>query len=345
MNKLPFFLLTLLFLAACNPEKDAPKLNELSSEEAIMAMEDMSDDASQDVIDLMNSDGFESIFDLLNFMFESDEFGNNLRADKYSTKEKALEIVRIFARSPAARVSTDESEEFPTGIYEWNAQLEDFELVEESDDLILKFPIGESETNNAIFTLSDLEFNVDDLPSKIVANLEVDEITMVDLHYVVNWSSKEFPEVADIYLFVNPFTFDLNFNAQGETVTLVFTIANGDETIAAIDLEASGSIDDEVLPVVEGSVEYRGVKIAGRVDLDGLDNAMFNETDPNEEMELELFIEDEKAGDIVLVLETNDEYTDYVPYVVFSDGTQEPLEELLDSIFSTVEDELEALEI
>lgn len=320
-------------------------MDELTSEEAIVAMEDMSDEASQDVIDLASSEGIEATLTMLNFLFESSEFGINFRADSYSTKEKALEIARIFVTSPTARVSTDEPEDFPTGVYEWNAQLEDFELVGESDGLILKFPTEASETNNAIFTLSELEFNSDDLPSKIVANLEVDEVTMIDLHYVVNWSNEEFPEVADIYLFVNPFTFDLNFNAQGETVTLVFTIANGDETIAAIDLEASGSIDEEVLPVVEGSVEYRGVKIAGRVDLDGLDNAMFNETDPNEELNLELFIEDEKAGDIVLVLETNDEYTDYVPYVVFADGTQEPLEELLGSIFSTVEDELEALEI
>ena len=110
--------------------------------------------------------------------------------------------------------------------------------------------------------------------------------------------------------------------------------------MAAIDLESNLDLESEVLPVIEGSVEYRGVKIGGRVDLAGVDDAIFNETDPNEEIDLALFVDGDKVGDIVLVLETEDEYTEYEPHVVFEDGTEKSLEDLLESIFSTIDSEL-----
>lgn len=340
MKKLPIVLLSLIVLASCNSGEDDPG-KDLSSDEAIAAIENMADQASQDVIDMMQSDGAEAALQLTDFLDASSEFGADARMDQESVKRRILKIAKFYATSPSKRVATDEpSDDVPTGIYEWDAQLEDFVWLDDSDDLILKFPAGDSEANNAIFTLSDLEFNVDDLPSKIVATLTIDETTMIDLHFVVNWSSEGLPEQADVYLFVNPFTFDLNYNYGTETTSLMFSIAKGDEILAAIDLESNLDLESEVLPVIEGSVEYRGVKIAGRVDLAGVDDAIFNETDPNEEIDLALFVDGDKVGDIVLVLETQDEYTEYVPYVVFEDGTEKSLEDLLESIFSTIDSEL-----
>ena len=337
MKKLPFFLISLLFLASCT--EDDPKTEDLTSEEASDAIHETASDMSDDILTLVESDGVESVSTLLDFLFESSEFGDiGIRKDE--SKARILEIGRLFGSLPAARVS---NADYPIGVFEWNHLEGDFIFVDESENLVLKFPVGESETNNGIFTLSELTFLDNGLPTDIAAMVTVDETLMVDIDFRVNWSSDDFPETADIYIFVNPFTFDFNFNdSEAESSSLMASIAIGGEVIASIDLVAHYETTLKVFPSdIEGSIAYRSMKIAGGIDLlDGLEN---EEGNPNEFVDLSLYVDDERVGDIVFELETDGFEEYYVAYVVYLDGTAESLEDFIDSIAEEVEMALDGI--
>ena len=162
---------------------------------------------------------------------------------------------------------------------------------------------------------------------------------MVDIDFRVNWSSEEFPETADIYIFVNPFTFDFNFNdSEAQSSSLEASISIGSDVIASIDLVAHYETTLKVFPSdIEGSIAYRSLKIAGGIDvLSGLGNEDGN---PNDYVDLSIYIEDERVGDIVFELEADGMEEYYVAYIVYLDGTAESLEDLIDSpVLSLCED-------
>ncbi len=337
MKKIPYILLSIFILASCTEENDP---DELGSEEASAAIHETADDISDDIITLVNSDGAESISTLLDFIFESSEF-SDIEFRKDETKARILEIGKLFGSLPAARVSNDQFPlEFPTGVYEWDELEEDFVFLEESENLVLKFPVGESEDNNGIFTLSELAFDSNDLPTDIAAMVTVDDVLMVDIDFRVNWSADEFPETADIYVFVNPFTFDLNFNDTADTSsTLDASIAIGNDVIAAIDLVAHYETILKVFPSdVEGSVEYRGVKITGGIDILAADQSV--DGDPNDFIDLALYVEDQKIGNIIFILESDGTMEYYEPYILYLDGTEESLEDIMDVLLEDAEDAL-----
>ncbi|MCP4460143.1 MAG: hypothetical protein GY816_19280 [Cytophagales bacterium] len=331
MKKLPFIFILLLVLASCTKEEeDAGHLN---SEVASDAIHETAGDVSDDIITFMESDGVGSVSTILDFLFESSEF-SDIGFRKDEQKARILEIGRLFGSLPAARVSNNN---FPTGVYEWNELEGDFIFVEDAEELILKFPVGASETNNGIFTLSEFAFDINELPTDFAANITVDEVLMVDADFRVNWSDDQFPESADIYVFVNPFTFDLNFNDTADkSSTLDASIAIGDEVIAAIDLVAHYATSLKGFPKdIEGSVEYRSVKIAGGVDLLAADQS--ESGDPNDFIDLALYVDDNQVGDIIFVLETDGIEEYYEPYVQYLDGTEESLEDILNAILEEVE--------
>jgi len=342
MKKLPFFLITLFILVSCTEEETG---TEFASDTVVAVLEESGEAMVDDIIDIITSDGVESAFSFVEFMSESSEFGIGFRAD--TEKARILQIAQIFAQRPASRVSTEEPfTDFPTGIYNWSEQEGDFVFTEESNELILKFPVGESDSNNGVFTLSKLEFVNDYLPSKITMLLAVDGTPMVELDLVINWSANGYPEDGELYLFVNPFTLDVNYNlTDGLGTTASVTLSKGDELISAISLSTpTTSVFEDFPSEIEGSVQYRRIKIAGNVNLERFEEAFAGETDPNAYMDVFFYIDGDKVGEIVLILEEIEEgYDDYVPYIILNDGSEVALEEVLEPILEEIEIELEEI--
>jgi len=336
MKKLSILLLTLFVLSSCTDESetDIP-----TADEASVVINETADQASVDIIDLIESDGVESIETALDFLFDSSEF-NDIGISRDNERARILGIAKLFGQSPAARASEDD---FPKGVYEWDNQEGDFVFIEEAEELILKFPSDDSETNNALFILSELAFDVNELPTDLAATITVDETLMLDIDFRVNWSNDGFPETADIYVFVNPFTFDFNFNDTADkSSTLSASIAKGEEVIAAIDLVAHFKTAIKEIPSdIEGRMEYRDVKIAGSVDFDGADTS--ENGDPNEFIDLELFVKGDKIGDIIFILENDGTEEYYEAYVEYLDGTSESLEDILEDLLEEFETALDEI--
>lgn len=334
MKNLFFIFIILLVSFSCKNEEDL-ETDDLTSSQASEVIFETEDDASEDILTFVNSGGSESAFTLLDLMFNSSEFGDiGFRKDE--ARSRILKISKLFGSSPASRVSTGVLNEFITGVYEWSEIEEDFVFVEESENLVLKFPVEPSETNNAVFTLIEYAFDVNDLPTDIVATITVDEVLMVDIHFRVNWSADSFPETANIYIFVNPFTVDLDFDDTADQASMLLaSISIDEEVIAAIDLDIQYETNLKEFPsALEGSVQYRSIKIVGSIDIYAADNGV---TDPNEYTDLALHIEDQKVGDIIFVLETEAGEEYYVEYVQYLDGTTELLEDILEGLLEELD--------
>lgn len=336
MKKLPILIIALLFLASCQDDEKNP----LTSDEAIEALQDTGDKAVEDIIDLMSSEGMSSIFMSADYIAYFMDYGSSVR-NEGDTKDKILQLFRLFAKAPATRVSTDTA---PTGVYSWDASLQEFVFIEDADVLILKFPVGDSGTNNGVFTVNALQLSATEMPELVDVELTVGDEVMASLYLAVNWSQNDYPEEAEINLFLKPFTLTVGFNlSDGLQTTFDALLKKGNDEIASVSLVSSSlvsAIFNEELPQISGHIAYRNIRLQGSVDLEGVDTAIANETDPNESIDLQLLIKGEVVGDIILVLETNEGYTDYYPYVEFQDGTQVSVDDLLSDAFDSIEEQL-----
>ncbi|MEQ9466301.1 MAG: hypothetical protein RLN88_02760 [Ekhidna sp.] len=342
----------LIILSGC--QNDDEKNVDLTTEEASAAINSAADQLGDDIISIVESEGLNALMDLSILMEGSDVIGGRMSEGAW-TKERVNLMIQYFVNGPAARTNNDDPTSFDDikGLYEWNPELQDFEK-EESEFFIVKFPAAGSETNNAELKISDLQFvtvtDTDDdfvseyeIPSVIIGYLKIDGETLVELDFEVNWSSTGDPEKADITLFISPFTFDLNFDDTFEkSSSLLASVSIDNEPIVGIDLDVEyESADKEEPLLLEGFVQYRGIKILGSIDM----REVGPSGNPNDYFDLALYADDSKVGDIVFVLEEDDNGSDdYVPYVQYADGTQENLEEILAPVFEEIESILSEFE-
>lgn len=342
MKRLFVLALAVVLLAGCN--KDDENNKDLTPEEAQVALDQMAMDMDQDVIDLMESDGIQGLQDLLNLTMDSESlFGEEARLDAF--KQKFINLGRMFAQKPIQRVGGSIEDDIPTGLYEWDPSKEDFVKDEDftTDDLIIKFPVDGSSTNNGVFTLEEFGFNASDLPTRLLANITLDDQKVVEVDLTVGWSQEDIPETADLTLLIQPFTLQASIDISGNNNTLYTSLHNDGTLITEVDLTVV--MEDDFPSELNGSVTYRAVSIQGSINTGDMDEAFGESTDPNEYMDLKLYINGNFAGDIILVEETNDDgYEDYVPYVEFKDGTQKSLKEVLEPVIESIEEELESLE-
>ena len=345
MKKLIFTSTVILFvLTGCNNEDDLS--SDVSSQEAQEVVDNTAASMSGDIVSLVESEGVEELIHLVELLDEYALVGGRV-SQKSWTKERLKTISHYFVNGPAARTGTNEPQSFDDikGLYTWNFELEDFD-VEDSEFFIVRFPSEGSSTNNVEFKISTLEFVtvtdswediVDEyeVPSKIEAYLKLDDAVLADLNYAVDWSSNGTPEKADVSLFLAPFKFVINFSDTfAKSTSLLTSISINDELIASVDVDVTYETDskDDVIKV-EGNVQYRGLKIDGNIDATkiGLDG------DPNDFVELTLYADNAKIGDIIFELEEDDDgFQDYVPYVMYEDGTKESLEAILAPVFEEI---------
>ena len=343
MKKLLTLVIPILFLLGSCSSEDEPG-NGTGSEEASAMIHSTTSQASEDITELADSEGVQSLVHLFDLIESSSVVNGRTNQQKW-TNERIKVIAQYFIKGPAARVGVNNENSLASiaGLYEWNFDTEDFDYTE-SDFFIVRFPTEGSSANNAEFKITALEmvtltdeFGYDEeLPSLIEAYLKVSDVTLASLSLDVDWSDSALPEKAEISLFLLPFEFTIGFDGTFElnSSLLVFAKKN-EEVIVAIDVDVEFQSADKEIPVlITGNVQYRQLKIDGNIDI----NSIGIDGDPNDFINLALYSGEDKIGDIVFVLEEVEPgYNDYVAYVQYSDGTLENLEDLLEPVFEEIE--------
>ena len=350
-NYLPALLAVLIFVTSCSENEPDDGIDNASAEINAIAGE-----MNQDVVTLVQSEGVNGALSLVDLMNNSLEFG---RISPYQADEnrafiaQKIDFIDHYFTSGIAVTLGEEPAEFTDikGVYAWDFTLQDFVKVEESDILVIAFPVDESTTNNGEFRLTEFTVVFIDgyeYPKTIKADLSIDDVEYINLDFAVSYSSIGDPESADIFLKVLPFALDVKFDdTQSTSSSLAVTMLLEGENLIGADATVTYTSTDKLEPVsVSGEVFYKNLRIVGSISDTEMDNSV--EGNPNEYIDLDLFLGDQKAGDIVFELEeiTEDGFTyeDYVPYVLYGDGTKEKLEDILLPVIEEIEDVFEDLD-
>lgn len=345
-------VLMAFLIASCGNEED----NSLDSVNASAQINAIAGEMNDDVVTLVQSEGVNGALSLVDLIENSAELG---RVTPYEVLENrsfvANQINKIsFSFTEGVAVALgQEPDDFTEikGVYEWNFDLEDFEKTGESDFLIILFPVEESTTNNGEFRLTEftvVEIDGEELPTSIQADLSVDGSKVIDLDFSVNYDSVGNPETANITLDVLPFALNLTFDdTQAQATSLAVTLFLEGSSLMGVDVDIMFDSEEKLeVNSVAGEVSYLDLRIVGSINDDQMDNS--DDSNPNDYIDLALFIGENKAGDIVFILEEIIEdgqtYEDWVPYVEYTDGTQEKLEDILQPVIDEIEDAFEDLD-
>ncbi|MDE0471706.1 MAG: hypothetical protein OXH57_07170 [Ekhidna sp.] len=334
-----FILLFSIVFYSCNKEDTSAGL---TSEEASVAISSNVNKISADIIEMAESDGINGMIDLIeSYIFTARE------DDAGDVKLQISEIFQDFVTGPFAEVADDEIESFDDikGLYTWNFETEMFDK-SASAFFIVQFPTDDSSTNNAEFKIAKLELEeitdeyddgyVDEylVPSLIEAQLKIDEKVAISLNLSVDWSSDRYPNLANIALVVEPFTLTVGFDdLQTKSSSLLVMLKMNDEDILGIDVDMEFETElKEYLTVLEGYILYNNLRVKGRAS-----DSEYNE-DINESVDIEILIDEEKAGDLVFIGD------DEVPYIRYLDGTTEEVEILFEEAIEEIEEAIERIE-
>jgi hypothetical protein len=325
----------------------------LSKEDAQSRISEFNSAASGDLQGFADADGVQAIKDFFELAQTDDPFGR-ISVDKGKFRaffrEKGKAFRSIFCKDKAfGRTQTGAFNfEAHAGVYAWDPTLGDqgeFKLVDESDIIIILFPTEGSETNNARLELtaySEVEFYDEEFdeyryePAELKASLFVNQAKVASLDLVIEWDELGFPLSGSVTLEVAPYKATVSFNDAAATASSISaSFIKGDRTLIATSVTANYSDDsksEESLTTLEGYVQFLELKVQGTINTAAADE---QEVDWNEIVDVALYHNNDKLGDIVFVME-NDEP---VAYLQYTDGSTEKLETVLQPVI----DEIEAL--
>jgi len=354
-------ILFILFIVYACSDSDEPEI--LTPEDAKAAIVENTTNLTTDIVGITQSEGADALIELINLTNLADPFNGRssmTRSETYQLlKKKSLQFKSIFIPRESVNLRTDQHGGFDFeanwGIYEWIPLEEDFiKISSEGEMIIIRFPTEGSQTNNAelritgysekLITYEEDGFVEEDYyPTLITADLSIDGELMVDLILEAAYNDFGDPVSADISLFVNPYRFTLNFDDTNNlSASLSASISKNDNIIVSVSVEVIfANQEKEDVSVLEGFVQYLDLKISGRIDVAGLEEIdNLGEGDPNEFINLQLTIGSQVAGNIILVEEVDDSFpeeTEWVPYVEYSDGSRERLEDILEETIIELE--------
>jgi len=353
MKKLSLIAIACLLLgiSACNDDENETPA-EYTVDDAKQAMSDMSSSMTVDIVELTQSEGVDAIGDLVSLMNLSDPFGGRMMSDEQSKKwiKKHAQLFKgIFVPKSVGFARTLEGGfdfESNWGEYNWDPANEEFVKSSASPEMIIiNFPAEGSSTNNITLRLVDFEEQLieDDidqyyLPSSIEADLSVDGTEQISIDFSAQYNNVGMPVAGAVTLFLNPYTFSVSFDdTASKSSKADVSVSKGDDVIVAVDATANyTSSDKEELEIISGFVQYRNLKISGQVDFNGM---MSDENpDPNDHVSLSLLDGEDKVGDIIFITEMTDNGEEDVPYLEYSDGSTEKLEDILAPVIEEIED-------
>lgn len=351
-----WIIVLVVFVALLSACGDQNGLNEgeLGADQAKQSLEQLSSQMQQDVIDMVTSDGVDALLEFAGFMDQNDPMSGRVILEPGVSIERAVADVKRLAQTFSAKKklgietaseTIDLSQFF--GVYEWDAVSSTFVKNDEAVEFVeFRFPVKDSQTNNAVFRLLKLEEQYIGLgeisstvvPTAILAELYVDDKFCASLNFEANYSSLGLPESIEVSLFLDPFTHDLSFSWDSSQVNVSFGLTKGSDQLASTSVTANlGSEGFDALESLEISLIYRNFKIAGSISAPEGEEV----TDINELIDIAVYEGEDKIGDLEIEIDSNND--EATLWVVLADGTKVDLEEILQPVIDELEDIIVAL--
>lgn len=349
-NRIKLFTLllsALVLVTSCDKDDETP----LSADDAQEAMAAADTELANELEDLSQAKGFIAMETLAGLSGAGDPFPlgrtKEARKNPNSHVRKAVVSLARMIDGPTQNdlVAGDEPFNYnqSKGVYEWKPSIQDFEKTGTSNIVEIKFPTEGSNTNNAIFRLTNYaEVATPDgdeaySPTIIEATLDVDNVKeaslSVDVEYVGDGTDE--PKFADISYFVNPYTIDVDLDDRAaSTTSFSQSLSKSDDVLIGWSLTATfqgAKVEDNISKLV-GTFQLSAVVFT--IDINTA-NAGQN-GDYNEIIKISIKVDGKSAGNVVWV--TDNTTDEPIPYIQYSDGTKEPLADLFESLGESLDD-------
>ncbi len=350
MKVLNYFPCLLLVLVLFSCEKDEESNPQFSTEEAKQAMSRLNLNLQTDIIELANAEGVIALGDLVSLTDLNDPFGGRMESEEsknwFKMSAQRLKVIFNPKRLRSSRYEEDGFQfEQNVGRYDWSPDKNEFvKSPIDQSFIIINFPSEGSVENNVSLTIAGYteqliedEFGSYYMPTSIVADLLVDGVKQVELSLSAVYSNIGEPQSGNIILFVNPYTLSANFDNTGANQsTLLTNLTKSDVTIVGTSVMVNffDNLKEEV-GSASGFVQYKEFRIQGSIDVNGFE--ISENPDPNLFVDLDVFKEGSKIGDILFVTEIVDGDEEDVPYIKYADGSMDKLEDLLETAFEEIE--------
>lgn len=353
MLKQSLRLSTLLFaglvlFTACDND-EAENLSATDAKEAMLAVDT---EISAELENFTNAEGFKAMETLSSLTNSGSIFtGVRVKEAKKNPNTYVRTAVRNFQHmisesSAAGRTQDDEPFYYDEnlGVYTWNLQLQRFDRTGSSNIIELRFPTEGSNTNNAVFRLTDYEEvstpEGDELYSATVieATLDINNVKQASLSAEVTYRNDgtDEPSFADVSYFVNPYTLDLDLDDTKASVsTFAQYLRKGDDVLIGWDLTATyqGAKTEDNITKLEGNFQLGSVifniLITPPADLTTVDSY-------DDFIIITISVDGKAAGKVVWEVEAGAD--EPVPYVQFNDGSKQALSVIFDSLGESLED-------
>ena len=359
-------MITSVFFLACEDETE-----QLSKDEVITELNNLDNDMSGYMEEMMNSDGIEAM-DIL--MSLPDPFTST----KSSARTSVLPNIQkyLLPVNTVKEKSTLEAEPFNfdtyVGTYTYHhTPFPYWEVETGGDKIIINFPSDEAnmETNDGVLTIHNYnevmityyddfyQTNIDDYyPTDILADIYVEDVKIVEIDLDATWETEGDvagePKSFDISVYLVPFEFTGTFDHTSTAANIDFGINYENESIFSAGVDATFENSDMETPLtVGGRIQMLAVEVVANVDVKGLETIfedLENQTSQyitmdeltdamNDEIDATLSVDGVKAADIEIQYDvTSEEMITIV--LVFSDGTTEPAEQFFDGLTTDIED-------
>jgi len=362
----------LCFFASCKKDDDnidnpeplpAAELTVEQSRNEVLRLSTSLEEDVQNLIDAEGIDQLEYISDLVN----SETSSTLSRGTAAETrKDKAVRIARgmtsnlksAFSRRSGRFISevADENDTFVfedfVGNWVWNEEAEDAEFISESDVISITFNSDEDDTElsgqliiRSLELVQDAENN--DLPVAIDIELRIDGEELISFDFDAIYNENDEPTSISTGAFIQPLRMDFDYTLANNVATgntsysfnneLVYSL-NGTVVFTDNTLEEPSNIAGEII--------YDGVRIEGNLDVAALnDFEGDDEIDAiNDALICDFFTNDanQLIGSVTVQEDPatvgNPEACDPLPFIVYSDGSQENLLDLVDGAVTNLED-------
>jgi hypothetical protein len=223
------------------------------------------------------------------------------------------------------------------------------------------------DNNNATLTLHnynevdiDMDGYTDYYPTKILADLYVDDTKYMEIDLTASWDENGDPASLDVTVFLKPFEFTGSIINENTSASIDFGINYNDEELFSTGLSATFKTDSMNSPkTIDGYLQYRAVKIDADVNVANIEN-IFKELEAgeseytteeeildavNEEIDAKVAKDGAKIADIEVGKVTNPDTNqqEWGLVLVFNDGTVENAQGYFDNFSTRLEEFFEVV--
>lgn len=356
---------SMLFFTSCKKDDDGEnntETTELSVTESKTTLDQTATSLKTDLGTMSENASMDALDSFSDLMDDSDDTNSNAaRQGKKSVKDYIAIIEKTLNNTVSAsnaRLTADDDFDLSTstGIYEWNASLEDFENKGTSSNLIIKFPSVEGgTTNDATFTVNSYKEDSDENPTDVDMVLTKGGNTIFSIDFEAAYDSESEPTSIDGTIKMTPYSYSLKASHTSNSVSFNTSINSDNLSIPIVSTSMNATFLDDSLTnpnTIKGSLQLYEVTLNADINAKAIQEAdeetadMESVVNSNANVSFSKTSSGQKIGDVVVdeVEDAANEDTDVIFYIQYSDGSKEDLEEVFDETLTEIEEVIEELE-